>query len=374
MFEILFFCMCVFVLFLFVSRLQRLSRVKFYRVNSRFYFSVFLCACIIFNYFNSNRGSVDFVMQNVQDMVSIEPFKSEFASELKALFRSNSEDTTILNHGLKYSALKSLGYLPPITRLIAYHTQDKAPIGFIGVEETVKTVFSIQFLFVNPKYRKMGIGTRLLEEAIAVAKKKGAEKLNLAVYPTSRSAIELYKRYGFRELGRTTLFQGVLPGFSASKAIWRVLFRRAGLKSDPLNNVLFASSMSVYFRKICFGIFKSCMGDAWVGFFQLTADNLKYGSRNVWQPRFVKALVGRGNDSFALLFNQVLPLRDIVELYFEPGVAPQPVLEDLLSILSSRGVGFTKFWLYGLTEDISVEWLSKSKMMAFDFVCMGKSL
>ncbi len=36
MVEILFFCMCVFVLFLFVSRLQRLSRVKFYRVNSRF--------------------------------------------------------------------------------------------------------------------------------------------------------------------------------------------------------------------------------------------------------------------------------------------------------------------------------------------------
>lgn len=313
-------------------------------------------------------------MQNAQDMVSIEPFKSEFASELNALFRSNSEDTTILNHGFKYNVLKALGYLPPVTRLVAYNARDKTPIGFIALEETAKTIFSIQFLFVNPNYRKLGIGTRLLEAAIAIAKKKGAEKLNLVVFTAKSGAIELYRRYGFREMGKTTLVQGFLPGFSVSNAVWRVLLRRSGLKSDPLKNVLFASSMSAYVRKICFGIFRSCLGDDWVGFFQLTPDNLKYGSRNVWQPSFVKALVGRGDDCFALLFNQVFPFRDIIELFIEPGVALYPVLEDLLSILSSRGVGFTKFWLYGLTEDISVEWLSKSKMMAFDFVCMGKSL
>jgi hypothetical protein len=39
-----------------------------------------------------------------QDKVIITKFKKQHASDLKPLFSSNSEDTTVLNHGLIYSA------------------------------------------------------------------------------------------------------------------------------------------------------------------------------------------------------------------------------------------------------------------------------
>ena len=157
-------------------------------------------------------------MQDVQDNFIIKPFKKEFASELRRLFLSNSEDTSILNYGFIYDTLRYARLLPPVNRLIAYHTKDRAPIGFVALEETTKKLFSLQFLFVNPKYRNMGVGTRLLEAAIAFAKKKKASKISLAVYPSKINTIELYKRYGFREIGKTLLVQGSLPGFFCRKS------------------------------------------------------------------------------------------------------------------------------------------------------------
>lgn len=314
-------------------------------------------------------------MQDVQDSISIKPFKKEFTSELRSLFLSNSEDTNILNCGLIYDALQSARLLPPITRLVAYHEHDRIPIGFVALEETTKTLFSLQFLFVNPKYRKMSIGTRLLEAAIAAAKEKGASKINLAVYPTKISTIELYKRYGFKEIGKTLFVQGFLPGFSTTNVIKRVILRRNGLKIEPLKNKLSKSSMDSFTEKQeIFEIFKSCMNQDWLTFFDINPGNLKYGSRNIWLPHFVEALVSNDKDSFALLFNQPFPPRDIVELYIKPGIPVQPLLEDLLTILSNRGIGLTKLWLFGVTDDLPNELLKKKQMITFNFLCMGKSL
>lgn len=50
--------------------------------------------------------------------------------------------------------------------------------------------------------RGLGIGTRLMEEAVGWSRRAGVEKLVLAVYPHNEAAIALYRRFGFVEEGR----------------------------------------------------------------------------------------------------------------------------------------------------------------------------
>jgi ribosomal protein S18 acetylase RimI-like enzyme len=50
--------------------------------------------------------------------------------------------------------------------------------------------------------RGRGIGRRLMEEAIAWAKRVGIEKLVLSVYPHNEAAISLYRSFGFVDEGR----------------------------------------------------------------------------------------------------------------------------------------------------------------------------
>lgn len=50
--------------------------------------------------------------------------------------------------------------------------------------------------------RGEGIGGRLVEEAVAAARRLGAHKLSLQVWPHNSAARRLYRRYGFVEEGR----------------------------------------------------------------------------------------------------------------------------------------------------------------------------
>jgi ribosomal protein S18 acetylase RimI-like enzyme len=52
------------------------------------------------------------------------------------------------------------------------------------------------------KYRGLGIGTMLLKKAIEHAKYTDLEQIELSVYTTNEAAIKLYKKFGFREIGR----------------------------------------------------------------------------------------------------------------------------------------------------------------------------
>jgi len=51
-------------------------------------------------------------------------------------------------------------------------------------------------------WRRRGIGSALLNEAIRWARALGIEKLALSVYPGNEAALGLYRRFGFREEGR----------------------------------------------------------------------------------------------------------------------------------------------------------------------------
>jgi ribosomal protein S18 acetylase RimI-like enzyme len=57
-------------------------------------------------------------------------------------------------------------------------------------------------LYVAPHQRRAGLGSRLLEAAMALARARGCRALDLEVEPGHESALRLYERQGFRRLPR----------------------------------------------------------------------------------------------------------------------------------------------------------------------------
>lgn len=50
-------------------------------------------------------------------------------------------------------------------------------------------------------YRGQGVGSKLMEKAISYSRSFGLEKLELQVYPSNTQALELYKKFGFKQTG-----------------------------------------------------------------------------------------------------------------------------------------------------------------------------
>jgi RimJ/RimL family protein N-acetyltransferase len=56
-------------------------------------------------------------------------------------------------------------------------------------------------LMVAATHRRRGVGTALLDAAVAWARKTGVTKIELHVFPHNQAAISLYEKYGFRREG-----------------------------------------------------------------------------------------------------------------------------------------------------------------------------
>ncbi|MEP0836414.1 GNAT family N-acetyltransferase [Coleofasciculus sp. FACHB-64] len=83
---------------------------------------------------------------------------------------------------------------------------DNTVVGFVEFENGNRRRTShsgILSIFVDREWRGKGIGSFLLQELIDwAANEPLIEKVTLAVFSTNRSAIALYKKFGFEEEGR----------------------------------------------------------------------------------------------------------------------------------------------------------------------------
>lgn len=59
-------------------------------------------------------------------------------------------------------------------------------------------------VFIHNDYRDVGLGTILTKELIEIARERGLEILQLSVYASNKRAHHVYKKCGFREIGRLT--------------------------------------------------------------------------------------------------------------------------------------------------------------------------
>ena len=133
----------------------------------------------------------------------------DFSQEIKLLF---SEYTDILIEGdpsfkeyleiqnyddeLKHLEKK---YGLPYGRLyLVYYNNEVA--GCIGLKKIDEKNCEMKRLYVRPKFRGKQIGEQLIEKIIRDAKEIGYSSMLLDTLPFLKSAIRLYKKYGFYEI------------------------------------------------------------------------------------------------------------------------------------------------------------------------------
>ncbi|NNG00389.1 MAG: GNAT family N-acetyltransferase [Desulfobacteraceae bacterium] len=77
-----------------------------------------------------------------------------------------------------------------------YRIYDKETLGYFQIRENsdILYLYDIQIL---PPYRKKGIGRKIVNYVINVARERHCDKINLAVFKSS-PAINLYQKSGFK--------------------------------------------------------------------------------------------------------------------------------------------------------------------------------
>ena len=299
-------------------------------------------------------------------------------AEIELMKDSVLASSGVLNQGLKLRILQAIKLIPNSTKLVVYHTEKKQTIGFLCLEENTNWLYSIKYVFIDPKYRRRGVATKLLSYAMTLAKEKGAKKVNLNVYLIDTKTIELYKRLGFREISPNLLGQGVLSGFKPVKMFKRV---SVGLGS-LINQIIIKKGRLFRFqtkskenRKTLFSIYQRCMDQNWIDFFEINPDNLLNGSRNVWRPPFFRTvLINDLANSFALIFSRPWFDRATVELYTTSKSSIPSLLEDLLKILIGRGISFVQITIFNPSDNFALNWFEERDMKTFQFISMGKDL
>jgi ribosomal protein S18 acetylase RimI-like enzyme len=319
--------------------------------------------------------------QNAQILhkkVVIRRLTREFAKDLNKQGKGYFSDKGVLAQGIRHEILKAIGLSPRSMRLVAFHTEEKRPIGFLCLEENTNWLFTIKFVFVNPMYRNKGVATRLVNYAITIAKEKGAKKVNLNAWPPKTKTINLYRKIGFKELGTTILVQGYLSKnsrFESGKRTVRGLVFLTKFKLRKEIKLFQPEINSKKTREEIFSLYRRCVNNDWLEFFEVNANNLINGSRHIWQPPFFKhLLINNVTNSFALIFNRPFSQKATVELYSTSQAVVPSMLEDLREILSKRGIFIVKITLFNDIDSLTSNWIVQNNMKTFQYASMGKVL
>jgi len=82
-----------------------------------------------------------------------------------------------------------------------------AVVGMVGVQKHDDNVAEIRRLRVRPDLRRLGIGSRLMERAIAFCRERDYLKVILDTRVEQEPAIRIFRKFGF-QLGRTREIDG----------------------------------------------------------------------------------------------------------------------------------------------------------------------
>lgn len=99
----------------------------------------------------------------------------------------------------------------PYTKYLIYINEKKEIIGFIRYDDIYER-FEISYFEVLEKDRKQGIGSKILEELIKIAKNKKIENITLEVRETNKEAIKVYKKYNFISIAIRKKYYGTENG------------------------------------------------------------------------------------------------------------------------------------------------------------------
>lgn len=99
-----------------------------------------------------------------------------------------------------YDALAEELQNPLAVFFVAEDVETERSLGYIGMHHILDEGL-IANIVVHPGYRRLGIGTRLVNEVIEYAKKHDIKRLTLEVRASNAPAIALYENMGFKKEG-----------------------------------------------------------------------------------------------------------------------------------------------------------------------------
>ena len=136
----------------------------------------------------------------------ISPFAEQDLEAVRRLFneyaQSLSVDLAFQSFEDEVAALPG-GYAPPTGALLVARVGGE-PIGCVALRAIDAETCELKRLFVRPAHRGGGVGLRLLESAVAEARRLGYRRLRLDTIPEMGRAQELYERFGFRDIAAYT--------------------------------------------------------------------------------------------------------------------------------------------------------------------------
>lgn len=122
--------------------------------------------------------------------MKIRPFR---LSDLKPINRLERE--TFGPHAFDTLSLLSYGIFSHRGFLVA--EEDGQVAGHCITKRTGRESWEIASIAVQPEYRRRGIGTALLTEALQLFRSRGARQASLEVKIDNKDAQRLYERFGF---------------------------------------------------------------------------------------------------------------------------------------------------------------------------------
>jgi len=245
-------------------------------------------------------------------------------------------DKKVLNPPLKHKILRVMKLSPVMKRFVAYHLSEKKTIGFLSLVKCSSFIYSIQYLFVDPRYRRMGIATNLLTEAISFAKIRGAKKFYADVLESNTASRELFKKLGFK-----TLFIAV---WASGKII---------SNSEEVKGFSSTTPLSLRWNKtILFDIYQKSVSSDWISFFEITINNFHkgyvYRYHRLVQLICRKYFINESRDSFAIVYKCPFSNMAFIELYSIGNSATvKHMLQDIFTLLSQTGVETINIMFFG---------------------------
>jgi len=94
----------------------------------------------------------------------------------------------------------------PFSKRIEYIINDNC-VGYLDYS-LIYDRMEIDNFLVNPLYRNMGIGNKLMTYLVSIAKNNNVDNITLEVRVSNMVAINLYKKYGFKDVAIRKYYYG----------------------------------------------------------------------------------------------------------------------------------------------------------------------
>ena len=137
---------------------------------------------------------------NIDNLVSIIPYSTDLKEEIKTL------NVEWLKKYFKVEAKDELMLSDPQAEIIDkggmifYAKYNNQIIGTVSLIKIDDFTFELSKMAVTDTIQGLGIGKKIMEHCLAVAKEEGIQKLILYSNRSLLPAIHLYEKYGFIEI------------------------------------------------------------------------------------------------------------------------------------------------------------------------------